>query len=195
MDMKKSRGSILHLWAWVGVIIMGGLLGCVSASPTALDLNDAPQTPFAKTNVATVLIFISDDCPISNRYAPELERLNAEYGKRGVKFWLVHSDKSETPPAIREHAREYSLTIEELRDTGLRLAKLSHAQATPTAAVFTRDGQLVYHGRIDDRAVDLGQEKVHATQRDLVNAMDEVLAGRAVAVPVTPVVGCAIPGL
>lgn len=37
----------------------------------------------------TVLRFISADCPSSNRYAPEINRLHGEFAARGVRFRLV----------------------------------------------------------------------------------------------------------
>jgi len=170
------------------------LAGCVSWQPPAFDLEGKPVDPFAeKSRTATVLIFISDDCPISNRYVPEFRRLQDEYVGRGVSFWLVHADATETAAEIREHARQFGLTIREIRDPEHRLARLSHAEVTPTAAVFTQGRTLVYHGRIDDRVVSLGQERPAPTQKDLVQALDAVLAGRPVPVPVTQAVGCLIP--
>ncbi|HEX3798420.1 MAG TPA: redoxin domain-containing protein [Verrucomicrobiae bacterium] len=191
----KNFWRVTFFQLWLGVFLSAGLLNCRSAETAGLGLDGKSLNPLANTNAATVLVFISDDCPISNRYGPELERLEKAYSSRGVKFWLVHSDATETASAIREHARAYELTIPEIRDPHQELAKLAHAQATPTAAVFTPVGKLVYHGRIDNRAVTLGTERAHATTHDLTDALDAVLAGRAVAVPATLAVGCAIPGL
>lgn len=168
--------------------------GCVSWQPPAFDLEGKPVDPFVEKNsIATVLIFISDDCPISNRYVPEFRRLQDEYAGRGISFWLVHADATETATGIREHARQFGLTMREIRDPEHRLVRLSHAEVTPTAAVFTPGRTLVYHGRIDDRAVSLGLERPAPTQKDLVQALDAVLAGRPVPVPVTQAVGCLIP--
>jgi hypothetical protein len=170
------------------------LSGCVSWQPPAFDLEGKPMDPFVEKNsTATVLIFISDDCPISNRYVPEFRRLQDQYAGRGISFWLVHADATETAAGIREHARQFGLTMREIRDPEHRLARLSHAEVTPTAAVFTRGSTLVYHGRIDNRAVSLGLERPVPTQKDLVQALDAVLAGRPVPVPVTQAVGCLIP--
>jgi hypothetical protein len=181
----------------------GGLLlaatlvsGCMPQPASGFDLDGRRCDPVAEcTGDATVLIFVSDDCPIANRYVPEILRLRDAYAGRGVSFWLVHSDPRETVPLIREHAREFHLTIPEARDPSHYLARLSEAEVTPSAAVFTRDGRLVYHGRIDDRVADLQRERPTPTRRDLAEALDAVLAGREVPNAVTPAVGCSIPGL
>ena len=144
---------------------------------------------------ATVLLFVSDDCPIANRYVPEILRLRDAYAGRGVGFWLVHGDPRETVAQIREHAREFHLNIPEVRDPEHYLVKLAQAEVTPSAAVFGRDGRLVYHGRIDDRVTDLQRERPTPMRRDLAEALDAVLAGRAAPNAVTPAVGCSIPGL
>ncbi len=182
-----------HLFRLLSLFCL--LSGCTSLHPSAMDLDGKAVDPLdLETNfVATVLIFISDDCPISNRYAPEFRRLEDAYGKRGVNFWLVHADKTETVAAIREHAREYDLTMPELRDPEQRQLKLARAEVTPSAAVFVSGRKLVYRGRIDDRVEDLGRERARAVQHDLADALDAVLAGRAVAVPQTRAIGCSIP--
>jgi AhpC/TSA family len=179
------------------LLLLGGVLlaGCVSPAPLALDLSGKPFDPFAETNhAATVLIFVSDDCPISNRYVPELRRLQDSFAGRGVGFWLVHADPTESAADIGEHDRQFGLTIPALRDPNHQLVKLSQAVVTPTAAVFKSDRTLVYHGRIDDRLADLGAERLEPSHHDLAEALEAVLAGRPVSVPETKAIGCFIPG-
>src|SRR5205809_4741266 len=63
---------------------------------SALDLAGHSVDPLNQvTNKAVVLIFVSCECPISNRYAPELRRLNAKFGARGMKFCLVYPNADE----------------------------------------------------------------------------------------------------
>src|ERR1700730_14066472 len=58
---------------------------------------------------AVVLVFVRSDCPISNRYAPELQRLYREFSSRGVTFWMVFPDPGETQESAGKHAKEYGL--------------------------------------------------------------------------------------
>jgi hypothetical protein len=72
---------------------------------------------------------------------------------------------------------------------------MAHATVTPEAAIFVPEGKglrEVYHGRIDDRYAGLGQERPQATHHDLEDAVQAVLAGRAVPTPQGRPVGCAI---
>jgi hypothetical protein len=142
---------------------------------------------------AIVFLFTSTDCPISNRYAPEVRRLAETYGSKGVVFRLVYPNPAETPAAIREHmsAFQYAGAAEGLRDPSHALVKLAGATVTPEAAIYA-GGNLMYRGRIDNRYVELGIERPAATQRDLADALAAVLAGKPVAAPTTPAVGCFI---
>ena len=48
--------------------------------------------PFDPAGRANILFFISVDCPISNSYAPEIQRLCERYGKQGVGCALMYED-------------------------------------------------------------------------------------------------------
>jgi hypothetical protein len=160
-----------------------------------LTLDGAPVDALAAPpgTKAIVFVFTSTDCPISNRYAPELRRIVTAFGQRGVAFRLVYPNPAEQPSAIREHvaAFGYEGVIQPLRDPKLALVKFVKATVTPEAAVVA-GGRVVYHGRIDDRYVDLGLERPSATTHDLADALTAVLAGRPVAHPTTQAVGCFI---
>jgi hypothetical protein len=142
---------------------------------------------------AIVFLFTSTDCPISNRYAPEVRRLAETYGSKGVVFRLIYPNPAETAAAIREHmaAFQYAGAADALRDPAHALVKFVRATVTPEAAVYA-SGRIVYRGRIDDRYVELGVERPAATRRDLANALAAVLAGKQVEPPTTQAVGCFI---
>jgi hypothetical protein len=142
-----------------------------------------------------VFLFTLTDCPISNRYAPEVERLRAKFAPRGVAFWLVYPDPGESPEAIRNHIKDYSYRSGVLRDPKHALVELTGARVTPEAAVFAPGGKLVYCGRIDDRFVDFGKMRAEATVHDLEEALEAVLALRPVKQARTTAVGCFIPEL
>ena len=143
---------------------------------------------------ALVLLFIRSDCPISNRYAPELERLAREYAPAGIEFRLVYPEPGITAATIERHRKEYGYSIPGLLDESRQYVARAHARITPEAAVFVR-GELVYRGRIDDRAVDLGKTRREASRHDLQEVLAAVAAGKTVAFHETKAVGCAIEGL
>ena len=142
---------------------------------------------------AIVFLFTSTDCPISNRYAPEVRRVVSTYASQGVVFRLVYPNPAEQAPAIRAHiaAFGYGDAMQPLRDPKLSLVKYVKATVTPEAAVVV-GSRVAYVGRIDDRYVDLGLERPAPTTHDLADAIAAVLAGRPVTHPATTAVGCFI---
>ena len=63
--------------------------------------------PLGSPGQATVLLFTAADCPISDRYAPEVRRLAARFAADGVRVWLVYANAGETPAAARAHATAF----------------------------------------------------------------------------------------
>jgi hypothetical protein len=143
---------------------------------------------------AVVLLFVRSDCPISNRYAPELQRLYERYSPQGIDFRLVYPESGLTAAAMEKHRTEYGFTIVPLLDTSHQYVTRARARITPEAAVFVR-GQLTYLGRIDDRYVEIGKTRPEATRHDLEDALAAVVAGKNIRRRETKAVGCAIENL
>jgi hypothetical protein len=137
-----------------------------------------------------VLVFVSVDCPISNRYAPEVSRVSERFASQGVRFFLVYPNPLDTAARIREHLASFGYTVAALRDPRQELARHAGATITPEAAVYDSRGKRAYRGRIDDRYISLGSQRPAPRRRDLIDALAATLAGRAVERPETPAVGC-----
>src|SRR3954469_7986914 len=103
----------------------------------------------AENSSAIVFLFASVDCPVSNRYAPEVQRLHATFAPKNVAFWLVYPNPGHPPDAVREHLKAFGYPVHALLDPGHDLVKIAKASITPEAAVFSPTGTLAYHGRID----------------------------------------------
>jgi len=144
------------------------------------------------TKRAVVVFFTTTDCPLSNQYVPEMNRIRAEYASRGVAFYAVQSDLTIADEDVRKHAKEFGFSFPVLFDSKQVLVRLAGATATPEVAVLSSAGTVLYLGRIDNRVVDFDQRRPAATEHDLRNALDAVLAGKPIARPKTQVVGCAI---
>lgn len=167
------------------------------AKPSAVDLAGAPVDPFASDAKAIVLVFLGRDCPISNRYAPELARIREDSGP-DVAWFLVFPDPDDDAASIERHLAEYGLKGPAVRDPLHVLVRDSGVHVTPEAAVFARDGdgvKRVYAGRIDDRWVDYGRAKPAARTRELADAITAALAGTAPKATDVPGVGCPIDDL
>lgn len=187
---------------WVDFLrIVVLLLVCVSFRPVAaqapakdlVDLDGRAVNPFQHGNgKIVVFLFVRTDCPISNRYAPTIQALNAQY-KKSAEFFLVYPVRSETAEQIRSHILEFGYKLRPLRDPDGELVKAAEITVTPEAAVFRTDGKLLYHGRIDDWYADFGRSKVAPSTHELSAAVEAAVAGKPIAVATMPAVGCFLP--
>jgi hypothetical protein len=161
-----------------------------------VDLEGHSVDPFGDARAKTVVfVFVCTDCPVANRYAPDVERLYEAFRQKRVAFWLVYADPREKPAKIRRHLKEFGYRVAALRDPEHRLVKLFGVTKTPEAVVFSPDGKQVYRGRIDDRFTDYGKSRFTPSREDLRQAIDCVLQGKPVPLATTQVVGCPIPEL
>jgi hypothetical protein len=135
---------------------------------------------------------VSTDCPLSNRYVPEMNRMASAYASRGVAFYAIQGDATVALNEVQAHVKQFGYTFPYLLDPEESLAALTGAKVTPEAAVLTPDGGLRYLGRLDNRLEDFGKERVQVTEFDLRDALDAVLAGKPVPHPRTKALGCAI---
>jgi len=167
----------------------------LAQAQTALDLEGRAVSPLAAdSSKVVVLVFLRRDCPVSSRYAPEIQQISKQYADRAA-FWLVYPDKTETPQAIRKYLQDYGYRLPALRDPDHVLVKLGRAQITPEVAVFDRDRRLVYDGRIDDWYVDLSRARPAPTTHELEDAIRAASSGKPVAKSEVRGVGCYISDL
>lgn len=187
--------------AWVsaavlaaGAVLAGAAPDPVRQSVLLRDPSGGTVDPFlaSESSAAIVFLFASVDCPISNRYAPIVQRLHGEFAPKNVAFWLVYPNPYDTPDAVRTHVRDYGYPVHALLDPHHELVKLAGVAVTPEAAVFDRARRLVYHGRIDNRYVSFGVERPSATEHELAQSLSAVLEGRAVSTETAPAIGCYI---
>lgn len=190
------RPAILPLLLCLALAVYPSDAAATEKNAGLQDLEGRAAKPFAVQGAKLLaFFFVRTDCPIANRYAPELQRIAAAYASRGVTCRLVYCDPDESAAEIRRHLAEYGYTLPALRDVSQRFARQSEVKITPEAALYQADGKLVYHGRIDDRHADLGKARPEPTQRDLTNAIEAALAGKAVPAATGEAVGCEIEGL
>lgn len=160
-----------------------------------VDLQGRRIDPFSNPEaVATVLIFARSDCPISNRYAPEIRRIHQRFAPAGFEFWLVFPDPRQPLEEIRGHLEEFGLALPALRDSDHELVRLVDAQITPESAVI-RKGELIYRGRIDDRFAAFGQDRRQPTRRELHDVLLQLKQGKSLQFRTEPAVGCYISDL
>lgn len=182
---------------WQDVIPAAGLI-LMTAMPAVAEVRDLDGrllTPFEADGHAHIVFFVATDCPISNAYAPEIQRVCREYDSKGVRCTLAYEDERIDPAAVRKHMDAFAYRgIPATIDTSRSLARKAGASITPQATLIDSHGQVRYRGRIDNLYAALGKPRQHVTSHDLVDALEAVLAAKPVAEPHTEPVGCFITG-
>ena len=140
---------------------------------------------------ATVVYFATVECPIVQRQLPRLGELARDLEPHGVAVLIANVGAGDLLVDAAGQVTTAAPAAVFVKDFDLSLARACGVDRTGTAVVLDREQRLVYRGRIDDQHGYTGQRPA-PTRHDLRLAIDDVLAGRAVAVPATEVAGCRI---
>ena len=149
-----------------------------------------------------LVIFLSNHCPYSHAAETRLLPLVKELAPRGLDVVAInpnsragvdvtelgYSKYDDSFADMIRYAKDQGFTFPYLYDGDTQqVARAYGCLATPHAFLFDRERTLRYVGRVDDsRFEDPATVKAH----DLRNAIEQLLAGKAVTTPQTPVVGC-----
>lgn len=142
-----------------------------------------------------VLAFVGTECPLAKRYAARLRDLSAEFAKQGVAFLGIDSNLQDSLQEIDAFARTSGVTFPVLKDNNNEIADRLGAERTPEVFLLDRERIVRYWGRIDDQygfKTGAGYALPKLTQRDLGDAIEEVLGGKSVSRPVVKAEGCLI---
>ena len=145
-----------------------------------------------KEKPVLVVIFSCNHCPYVVAYEDRMVSIQRDYAAKGVQFVAINSndDKAypeDSFPEMVKRAREKGFNFPYLRDESQKVVEAYGGVCTPHVFAFDRSRKLRYRGRIDD-----SKEESKVTTRDLRNALDDLVAGRAVRVPDTRLFGCSI---
>lgn len=186
-------GGIHHLPAAAGdADVSAALIGDVVNDLRFKDIRGLVRSASELgSHKATVLVFVTSDCPLVKRVMPKLVELEQTYRDAGVQFVAVNVGAADTLKDMAAQAIDFEAPFAFVKDEDLACTRRLGIERTPEAAVFDSQWRLVYRGRIDDQDR-LGGTKPQPTRRDLAEAIDELLAGEPVSITTTPVDGCLI---
>ncbi len=176
--------------------LVAACASCVASSPSL----GSAAPPLAGTDGAphdllptgeeryVVLIFFSADCQVLAAHDERIRGIAETYVRRGFRFLAVDPEVGATleVDAREVAARGYPFPI--VLDRGARLAKAAGALYAGQTFVIDRSGRPVYQGGIDSDRTRLTNGKASY----LVDALDDLLAGRPPRVAQTKVLGCAL---
>jgi thiol-disulfide isomerase/thioredoxin len=212
--MLHGTGEALNLKLWwclpIAVLLIAG---CSSGTDRSLPIgSSAPDFSlpgidgkvhtlgeYAASRVLAV-VFTCNHCPAAQRYEDRLKKIDEDYRSKGVTLVAINADN---PDAIPLSELTYSDGGDSLADMKARasyrqlqypylydgdtqaLSAKFGVDTLPQIFVFDQQRKLKYEGRIDDN---VNESQVRA--RDARNAIDAMLAGSAVPVERTAVLGC-----
>jgi thiol-disulfide isomerase/thioredoxin len=173
----------------------GGLTpaGCFRVH-TFTDLNNRPANLSAHPERhGDVFYFLSPDCPLCQGYVPLLKKMNEQYGPRQFAFYAVFPGTLYSKQEVASFLDTYQLnSLSVVCDTALLLTRCLDATITPEVIVTDTSGQLIYKGRIDDQAWEIGQKKGLASTHELEEVLALMAAGKNPAFRQTEAAGCII---
>lgn len=146
------------------------------------DFDDAP---------VLVVAFTCNHCPYVVGSEDRIIAFHEEYAPKGVALVCINSNETENHPTdsfehMKERAARKDFGFPYLRDESQDVALAYGALRTPHFYVFDADRKLRYTGRMDDNPRDASK----ATTHELKDAVDALLAGEEVPVPMTNPIGC-----
>lgn len=173
-------------------VLAGAAIGSQVELPPVTLLDGKQLTlpePGAKLQV---VLFVTVDCPISNRYTSEYKRLISTFGRQKVSFAFAYVDLSASREEILKHRREFGLPGSAFVDSQHAVTRLLGATVTPEAVVLDAKGILRYRGRVNDRYLDHGKPRAEVRD-DLRLALEALLNNKEPDLTDTGAVGCPIP--
>jgi peroxiredoxin len=144
-----------------------------------------------KDKKAIIVIFMGTECVINNSYMPRLVQMQKQYGPRGVQIIGINSNIQDTAEMMAEHAKQHGLNFPVLKDEANVVADQFSAERTPEVFLFDQAHVIRYRGRIDDQ-FGIGFKRAKPTRQELVQALEELLAGKPITEPTSQVAGCII---
>jgi hypothetical protein len=136
------------------------------------------------------LVFLSDECPVSNQYVAALNRLSVAMEGEPIELYGVMSDRTRTRAQAQAFAESFGVKMPILFDASATLARLMRPTHVPEAFVLDPLGNVLYRGRIDDQFDERLRRRSQVTSHDLQEALKSLLRGERPAVSQTTPVGC-----
>jgi len=140
----------------------------------------------------SVVVFTCNQCPYAKAFEPRLIELAKQYQAKGVAFYAIDPNDDaqyavESLAEMKARAVERGYPFPYLKDGDSSVARAYGARVTPHVYVFDGAGTLRYRGYVDDSA-----RAAERRTAGLANALDDLLAGKAVANQTTRAFGCTI---
>jgi peroxiredoxin len=194
--MKKTFASLAALAMAITAVAVE--IGQPAPDFTGTDINGKTVKLSDYKGKIVVIESYNSDCPFChNQYAGgATQDLQKDVAAKGVAWLMVnsvspHNSSHRTPAQAQAEWQSLKLNASAWIDDGTGdIGHLYGMKTTPHCFVVGKDGKLVYDGAMDDHP-----DPVHdpRTARNYVReAVDDLLAGKPIAVSQTKPYGCAV---
>ena len=138
-----------------------------------------------------VVFFTCNHCPYVIGSDENTRKIAERFAPEGVRFVAINANSPNTYAEdgwehMVERMAEHQFPWLYLHDATQEVAMAYGALRTPHFYVFDEGRKLVYTGR----AIDHPRDHTQATTHELVDALEELVAGNPVSIPATNPIGC-----
>jgi peroxiredoxin len=147
-----------------------------------------------KGNVGTMIMFICNHCPYVKHLNNEIISIADSYQAKGINVIAISSNDvgqypDDGPEQMKVVAQQLGYKFPYLYDESQEVAKAYDAACTPDFYLYDKDLKLFYRGQLDDSRP---KNTSPVTGRDMRNALDALISGKAPIEDQKPSIGCNI---
>ena len=189
IGVVKKFTTIILLFAAIGIVF-----AVASTLAFIADISEYRSNFFSSSQpVATVHVFLKEDCPIARYHTKTLSQLQERYAKEGIAFCGYVSSGKATKQSVAAFKAKFKIPFAIEPDASLSKAHHLGAKVTPEVVVLNRDGKTLYRGRIDNTYADFGKRRRVTTSHDLRDVLEALAKDEAFEPKSTEAIGCFIP--
>ncbi len=167
------------------------VIGRIVESLAVADIDGKPYDLSAiDSSKLVVVAFWGTECPLAKKYASRMQQLS-EWLQDDVQFVMVFSNEQDSIDDIKAYIEQQKIKFPVLKDSETRIADQFSARRTPEVCLLDHARTIRYRGRVDDQ-FGIGYTKKEPGVRYLQNAIEQVLAKKAVPTSETDPIGCII---
>ena len=137
-----------------------------------------------------VLVFLHDECVISQYYTIPLNELHEEF-EDVAEFSGIFPNPQVDWKRLRAFEKKYDIDFQLRMDHDFRQVKRFGATITPEVFVVDH-GEVLYSGRIDNAYARVGKKRAHVTSHELRDVLQALREKRHPHVHHQPAIGCII---
>lgn len=143
-----------------------------------------------------IVVFDCNTCPVSKAYNERIMGLNDKYASKGYPLIAINPNSPDVSSGdsydeMVKYAKRKGYEFPYLYDESQDVIRRFGPTNTPHVFLLTKSGstlKVAYIGAIDDNTRDASA----ASKRYVEDAVESLLAGKAVATPKTKAVGCGV---